>query len=243
MSSIKIFLDGEPISTPVIRDEIESGTAVISGGFTPVEARELARDLNFGALPVPIELIATQTIDASLGRVALKDGILAGMWGLALVALFLVFWYRLPGFLAAFSLALYAIVMLVLFKLIPVTITAAGIAGFVLSIGMAVDANILIFERMKEERKKGVSLDEAIGAGFDRAWFSIRDANISSTITAIILFWFGTPMVKGFALTLGIGVFVSMLTAISISRTFLFAIRPKGNGKIAHFLFGSGLKN
>lgn len=240
---LAIFLDGQPISTPVIRDEIVSGTAVISGGFTPIEARELARELNFGALPVPIKLIATQSIDASLGLAALKDGMMAGVWGLTLVVFFLVLWYRLPGFLAAFSLALYSILMLVLFKLIPVTITAAGIAGFVLSIGMAVDANILIFERMKEERKKGKSLDEAMSAGFARAWFSIRDANISSTITAVILFWFGTPMVKGFALTLGIGVFISMLTAIVISRTFLLAVRPKGNGgRVAQFLFGSGIK-
>jgi protein-export membrane protein SecD len=221
---LAIFLDGVPISMPVIREEIADGRAVISGGFTPKEARELARNLNFGALPVPIELISTQAVGASLGAAAVRAGIKAGMVGLLAVVLFLVFWYRLSGLLAAFSLAIYVVVMLALFKLIPVTLTAAGVAGFILSIGMAVDANILIFERIKEEKREQKEAREAIVEGFKRAWLSIRDANISSIITAVILFWFGTSLVQGFALTFGLGVLVSMLTAITISRTFLLAV-------------------
>ncbi len=238
-----IFLDGVPISTPVIREEIPGGSAVISGGFKPEEARELVRNLNFGALPLPIELLSSQTIGASLGADTIHKGVFAGLWGLALVALFLLAWYRLPGLLAVASLSIYIAIMLAIFKLLPVTLTSAGIAGFILSIGLAVDANILIFERMKEELKDGKWTGNAITDGFKRAWLSIRDGNLSSIITAIILFWFGTSMVEGFALVFGIGVIVSMLTAITISRTFLLALGDHENSDVVKFLFGSGIKN
>ncbi|HBD25142.1 MAG: protein-export membrane protein SecD [Candidatus Zambryskibacteria bacterium RIFOXYD1_FULL_40_13] len=239
---LAIFLDGGVISSPVIRDEIKDGKAVISGGFTPVEAKDLVRDLNYGALPVPVELISTQSIGASLGEDAKTSGVDAGLIGFAFIVAFLILWYRLPGIVASLSLVIYIILSLAVFKLIPVTFTAAGIAGFILSIGMAVDANVLIFERMKEELKKGKSVHDSLHEGFSRAWLSIRDSNISSMITAVILFWLGTSAVKGFALTLGLGVLISLFTAITVSRTFLFAIAPKGesHGKLARFLFSNG---
>ncbi|MCH7529975.1 protein translocase subunit SecD [Patescibacteria group bacterium] len=238
---LAIFLDGESISAPVIQQEITGGTAIITGSFTPESAKLLVRNLNFGALPVPIELLSTQTIGASLGEEALNRGIQAGMLGLTLVALFLILWYRLPGVLATLSLAIYVFIILALFKFIPVTLTAAGLAGFILSIGMAVDANILIFERMKEEFIKGKDTTNAVKDGFARAWFSIRDGNISSIITAVILFWFGTSLVKGFALTFGIGILVSMISAITISRTFLYAVGGYSYTGLVKFLFGRGI--
>ncbi len=241
---LAIFLDGTPISQPVIRDAITDGKAVISGGFTSQEAKDLVRNLNYGALPVPISLVSTETVGASLGENAKTAGVKAGVIGFILLALFLVLWYRLPGIIASISLAIYVVLSLAVFKLIPVTLTAAGIAGFILSIGMAVDANVLIFERMKEELKRGKSIHDALHEGFSRAWLSIRDSNISSIITAIVLFWLGTSAVKGFALTLGLGVVISMFTAITVSRTFLFAIAPKNTGKPAskfsRFLFSNG---
>jgi protein-export membrane protein SecD len=166
------------------------------------------------------------------------------MFGFLLIVIFLIAWYRLPGFVASISLVIYIIISLAVFKLIPVVLTAAGIAGFILSIGMAVDANILIFERMKEELKRGKNLHDALHEGFSRAWLSIRDSNISSIITAIILFWLGTSAIKGFALTLGLGVVISMFTAITVSRTFLFALAPhnsRAQSKLSKFLFGNGL--
>ncbi|OGG64168.1 protein-export membrane protein SecD [Candidatus Kaiserbacteria bacterium RIFCSPHIGHO2_02_FULL_54_11b] len=240
--SFGMFLDGSPISVPVIREAIPDGTAVISGGFSPEEAKELARNLNYGALPVPIELISTQTVAGTLGAEAVQKGIMAGICGIGAVILFMLFWYRLPGLVASCTLLLYIIVNLALFQLIPVTLTAAGIAAFILSIGMAVDANVLIFERMKEELRGGKNLQDAMRDGFSRAWLSIRDSNISSLITATILFWFGTSLIKGFALVFGIGVLVSMLTAITVSRTFLFALGFDTKSKFARFLFGSGIK-
>jgi protein-export membrane protein SecD len=235
-----ILLDGTLISIPVIREAIPGGTAVISGNFTPEEARELVRNLNFGALPVPVELLSTQAVSGTLGAEAVKDGVAAGVWGLLAVALFMVIWFRLPGFLATMALISYAIITLALFKLIPVTLTAAGIAAFILSIGMAVDANVLIFARMKEELEKGRSVEEAVREGFARAWASIRDSNISSLITATILFWLGTSIVKGFALVFGLGVLVSMFTAITVSRTFLLAVTVKSDNRLYRALFGSG---
>ena len=236
-----IFLDGQAISVPVIREEIPGGTAVISGNFTAESAKELARNLNYGALPVPIELISTQTVSGTLGDLAVQQGINASIWGFLAVALFMVLWYRLPGVIAVMALSLYVIVNLALFMFIPVTITAAGIAGLILSIGMAVDANILIFERMKEEMRAGKTTEDAIREGFARAWLSIRDSNISSIITAIILFWLGTSLIKGFALVFGLGVIVSMLTAITVSRTFLMALGFNAKKGIGRFLFGSGI--
>src|SRR3989338_7708917 len=237
---LAIFLDNQVISSPVIRDEITDGKAVISGQFSPEEAKSLVRDLNYGALPVPIELVSTQTIGASLGQSAKTNGIKAGIVGFTLIVAFLLLWYRLPGGVASVSLCIYIILSLAIFKLIPVTLTSAGIAGFILSIGMAVDANILIFERMKEELKKGKNLSDSLHEGFSRAWLSIRDSNISSIITAVILFWLGTSAIKGFALTLGLGVLISMFTAITVSRTFLFAIAPKSESRFKKFLFSNG---
>lgn len=236
-----VFLDGVLISIPVIREAIPNGTAVISGGFTPEQAKELSRNLNFGALPLPIELIATQTVSATLGDEAVRDGIMAGLWGIGAVALFMLLWYRLPGLVAVVALSFYVVVVLLLFQWMPVTLTAAGIAAFILSVGMAVDANILIFERMKEELAGAKSTKDAIAEGFHRAWLSIRDSNISSMITAIILFSFGSSLIKGFALVFGLGVLVSMLTAISVSRTFLLALGIEAKGGFTSFLFSSGI--
>ncbi len=239
---LAIYLDGASISEPVIREEIIGGSAVISGGFTIEEAKILVGRLNSGALPIEkLELLSTQTIGASLGEEAFGAGVNAGMWGLSLVALFLILWYRLPGVLAVVALGIYIAVVLALFKLIPVTLTAAGIAGFVLSIGMAVDANILIFERMKEELRNGRNVADAVREGFTRAWLSIRDGNTSSIITAVILFWFGTSLIEGFALTFGVGIIVSMFSAIVITRTFLLSVAKGENKGITKFLFGTGL--
>lgn len=238
-----IFLDGQPISTPVIREVIPDGTAVISGNFAAAEAKELARNLNYGALPVPIELVSNQTVSATLGSQAVAAGIRAALWGVLAVIAFMILWYRLPGLIAGVALLVYIVVSLALFQFIPVTLTAAGIAAFILSIGMAVDANILIFERTKEELEGGKHIAEAIHDGFGRAWPSIRDSNISSMITAVILFWFGTSLIKGFALVFGLGVLVSMLTAISVSRTFLLALGIRTRNAFTRFLFGSGFSH
>lgn len=236
-----IFLDGAPISLPVINEEIRGGEAVISGGFSVDEARALVRDLRFGALPVPIELVGTQTIGPTLGAMALEAGVLAGLVGFSLVVIFLIIWYRLPGLLASLALVIYIIINLAIFKLVPVTLSAAGLAGFILSIGMAVDANILIFERLKEELLAGKGLLDSIGEGFKRAWLSIRDGNISTIITAVILFYTTTSLVRGFALTLGIGVLISIFTAITITRTFLLAVVPKEGNEKLKVLFKSGV--
>lgn len=241
---LTVVLDGQILSSPVIQEEITGGKAQITGNFTPDEAKVLVRNLNYGALPVPITLASSQTIGATLGESALAAGERAGLIGFLALALFLILWYRLPGLLASFALVIYVVISLALFKLIPVTLTAAGIAGFILSIGMAVDANVLIFERTKEELKKGKSINDSLHEGFHRAWLSIRDSNIASIITAVVLFWLGTSAVKGFALTLGLGVLVSMFTAITISRTFLFAVAPKprqgGESGFKRFLFSNG---
>ena len=236
---LAIYLDNAPISIPVVNEKISGGRAQITGNFTPVEAKELAERLNAGALPVPIELIVQQSVGASLGQDSLARSLRAGVFGFLVVAIFMIFWYRLPGLLAVLALLLYTALLLFLFKLIPGTLTVAGIAGFILSIGMAVDANILIFERMREELRGGKVLTEAIQEGFGRAWTSIRDSNVSSLITCAILYWLGSSIVKGFALTLALGILVSMLSAISITRTLLFAVVGPGAHKIK-FLFTSG---
>jgi len=238
---IAIYLDGMPVSTPVVREEIPNGEAVISGSFTPQEAKTLVGRLNSGALPVPISLISTQTIGAALGDDAVVAGVRAGLIGFAFVVLFLVLWYRLPGLLASLSLLIFILIMLSIFKLLPVTLTAAGIAGFIITIGVAVDANVLIFERIKEELRAGRAVPDAISNGFARAWSSIRDSNSSTLITSLILFWLGTPLIKGFALTLGMGIAVSLFSAIFITKVFLSSFRFIGDGKVARFLFSSGL--
>jgi len=236
---VAIFLDGTPISTPNVNEKISGGQAVITGGFIPDEAKQLVGRLNSGALPVPIELISTQTIGPSLGADAVDAGVKAGIAGFAVIALFLILYYRFPGFIAVIALSIYVAIMLALFKLMPVTLSAAGIAGFIISIGLAVDANVLIFERMKEEMKRGHSLYDAMHEGFERAWPSIRDSNISTIISMVILFWFGTAVIKGFALTFGLGVLVSMLSAVTLSRRFLYAVSGSHN-KFTQFLYGSG---
>ena len=238
---VAIYLDGSPISTPVVREEITGGQAVISGSFTPAEAKQLVGRLNSGALPVPITLISKQTIGAILGDHALNAGVKAALVGFLLVVLFLILWYRLPGLIAAISLCIFVAIMLSLFKLIPVTLTAAGLAGFIISMGVAVDANVLIFERVKEELRAGRTIPDAVHTGFSRAWLSIRDSNISNLITALILFWFGTSLIKGFALTLGMGVIVSMFSAITITRIFLSVFNFNSENKISRFLFSSGI--
>ncbi len=218
---VAIFLDGVPISTPVVNEAITSGQAIISGNFSLPEAQELIKRLNAGALPVPIKLISQQTIGPSLGKISIDESCKAGKIGLILVALYMILFYRSKGFLAVLALGIYTIIVLAIFKLIPVTLTLAGIAGFILSIGMAVDANILIFSRIREELKAGKPRDLAIEEGFKRAWLSIRDSNVSTLITCFILFWFGTSMIRGFGITLSIGVLVSMFSAITITRTLL----------------------
>lgn len=237
---LAIYLDGAPISAPVVQEEITGGKAQITGNFTPESARALVGRLNAGALPVPITLISQQSVGASLGEESLARSLNAGILGLAAVALFMIFWYRLPGLLSVLALILYVAIILAVFKLIPVTLTVAGIVGFILSIGMAVDANVLIFERLKEELRAGEQFEEAIREGFGRAWTSIRDSNVSSLITAGILYWFGTSVVEGFALTLGIGILVSMFSAIFITRTFLIAVMSKKLEGM-RFIFLSGI--
>jgi len=238
---LAIFLDGEPISLPVIETAITDGTAVISGNFEPEEARELARDLNYGALPIPIELISTNVVGPTLGAAVIDAGVTAGIIGLVLIIAFLIIWYRALGIVASVTLLFYIVIILTLFKLIPVTLTASGIAAFILSVGMAVDANIIIFERIKEElqsRKKNAL--KAIEDGFDRAWASIRDANITSLIAAVVLFYFGSSIVKGFALVFGLGILVSMVSAIGVSKTFLIALATEKDNTSRRALFESG---
>lgn len=242
--NLAIFLDGEMISSPRINEAIVGGRAVISGGFTAEEAKALAQNLNFGALPVPITLASTQTVGASLGEEVLNKGMKAGVVGLGLVILFMMLWYRLPGLIAGISLIGYVAMMLALFKVIPVTLTAAGLAGLVLSLGMAVDANVLVFERMKEEYRAGKGSNEAARVGFKRAWSAIRDGNITSLLSAIILFWFGTSIVKGFALVFGLGVVVSMISALLVTRTLLLALPESHIAKKTFLskLYNSGIK-
>ncbi|PIP15704.1 MAG: protein translocase subunit SecD [Candidatus Portnoybacteria bacterium CG_4_8_14_3_um_filter_44_15] len=239
---LAIYLDGAPISAPTVQEAITGGKAQITGNFSVQEARELVQRLNAGALPVPITLISQQNIGSALGEKSLRQSLLAALIGILAVALFMIGWYRLPGFLAVIALLIYTAFALLIFKLIPVTLTLAGIAGFVLSVGMAVDANVLIFERMREELRWGKPLASAIEEGFKRAWTSIRDSNVSSLITCGVLFWLGTSIIKGFALTLAIGILISMFSAIIVTRNFL---RLVVNEKIERkgWLFGVQKKN
>jgi preprotein translocase subunit SecD len=220
-----ITLDERVISAPNIEGPIPNGQGQITGGglggFPPAEANELVTVLKFGSLPFPIAELSSEQISATLGEQFLNQSLLAGFLGIALVIVFMLIYYRLPGLVAAFALIYYTIVVLAIFRLIPVTLTLAGIAGFVLSVGMAVDANILIFERMKEELRIGKSLPAAVEAGFNRAWNSILDSNVSSLITATILYALGSSVIRGFALVLILGVLVSMFSAIVVTRTIL----------------------
>lgn len=240
---IGIFLDGELLSSPVVNEAITGGTAVISGNFTADEARALAQNLSFGALPVPITLSSTQTIDATLGAGVVEHSIMAGAFGFLLISIFMIGWYRLPGVVATFALASYILISLLVFILIPVTLTAAGLAGLVLSLGMAVDANVLVFERMKEEFRAGKSSREATIEGFSRAWSAIRDGNVTAILSAVILFWFGTSLIKGFALVLGIGTLISIVSAVTLTRTLLMILPDvkRDDPGFLPYLFGSGL--
>lgn len=236
-----IFLDGQMISSPVIQSEILGGEAQITGQFTTTEAKELVQNLNFGALPLPIELIETQTIGASLGEQALALGLKAFIYGLIIISIFMILWYRLPGLISVLALIVYIVLMLGVFKTLPVVLTVAGIAGFILSLGMAVDANVLIFERVKEELKKGNNTYDAVNEGAKRAWLSIRDGNLSSLISAVVLYWLSdAAVVKGFSLVFGIGIVISMLTAITFSRIMLLSFSSKKESNIRRILFTSG---
>ena len=220
-----ITLDLAVISAPVIQNSIPNGQVQITGGglagFSAKAATDLVTVLKFGSLPFPIKELSSDQISATLGSQFLTQSLLAGFIGIALVVSFMIAYYRLTGLVASFALVYYTLVMYAIFRLVPVTLTLAGVAGFVLSVGMAVDANILIFERMKEELRLGKSLPSAVEAGFNRAWNSILDSNVSSLITATILYLFGSSVIRGFALVLIIGVLVSMFSAIVVTRTIL----------------------
>lgn len=222
---IGIYLDGQGISAPKVQQEITSGEAQITGNFKLEEARNLVRNLNAGALPIPISILSQQTIEASLGEASLSQSFKAGLWGIGSVILFMVLVYRMGGVLAVLGLLVYGIFVLALFKLIPVTLTLAGFAGFILSFGMAVDANVLISERMREERKLGRDFNGMVREGFSRAWPPIRDGHITTLISTCIMFFMGTGFLQGFALTLGIGVLASLFSAVVFVRltTWMFA--------------------
>lgn len=223
---LAIFLDDQPISAPIVQQEIVGGRAEISGEFTAAEAKNLSIQLNAGALPVPIEILQQRSIGATLGESTIRKSLIAGFIGILTVLIFMIAYYGIYGMLADIALIIYTLLVLAIFRtglflIPPVTLTLAGIAGFILSIGMAVDANILTFERMKEELRSGRVGRDALEHGFNRAWTSIRDSNISSLITATILYIFGTSVVRGFALTLAVGVLVSMFSALVVTRTVL----------------------
>lgn len=218
---LAIFLDNQLIEMPTVQERIPGGRAQITGGYTYDEAKAMVERFNAGALPAPISLVNQQTVDADFGKNSLDKAIFAGLVGTIAVALFMIIFYRSFGLFATAALAIYIPITLAVFKIVPVTMTLAGIAGFILSIGMAVDANILVFERTKEELKKGLSRTKAIEEGFRRAWTSIRDSNISTIITALVLYSFTSSFVRGFALTLLIGVIVSMFSAITVTRSLL----------------------
>lgn len=221
---IAIYLDGVPISAPIVQSEITNGQAVISGGFTLEEAKQLTQRLNAGALPVPIELIGQYIIGPALGRQSLQQSIVAGILGLLAVMVWMITFYRLPGVIASIALLLYALFFLALIKIIPITLTLAGVAGFILTIGMAVDANVLVFERMRENLRSGKHVVFAARDGFRDAWNSIRAGNESSILTAIILYTLGTSLIRGFALTFALGILLSVFTAVTVTRTLLYLV-------------------
>jgi preprotein translocase subunit SecD len=225
---LAIVLDKQVVSAPVINQPITDGSGQISGSFTQEAAQTLAIQLRSGALPIPIKVVQSRTVGATLGEQSIHKSVQAGVIGMIVVILFMAFNYRVPGLIADLALICYALFSLMLFKIIPVTLTLPGIAGFILSLGMAVDANVLIFERLKEELRSGRRLDQAIDLAWSRAWPSIRDSNTSTLITCAILFvfgnTFGASIVKGFSVTLALGVLVSLFTAIIVTRTFLHTV-------------------
>lgn len=228
---LAIYIDYQLISAPNVEEAISGGKARITGNFTLDEAKNLSRNLSAGALPVPIKLISQQNVEASLGKADLEKSLMAGLISFLMIAVFMTLFYRLPGFLSIISLIVYGIFVLAIFKLIPVTLTLSGIAGFLLSIGMAIDANILIFARMKEESRLGKSLPLIIEDGFKRAWPSIRDGNYTTILTSLILFAMGTGFVKGFALTLFIGLLISLFSAMIISKLLMVSFAATKIGK------------
>ncbi len=225
---IAIYFNGSSISEPVVQQEITGGKAQITGEFSLEEAKKIVDLLNAGALPVPAKIIEENTVGPTLGADSLHKSKFAGIAGIIAVMIFMIAWYRVPGFIANIALIIYSLIVFAIFKMVPVTLTLAGIAGFILSIGMAVDANILIFERTKEELKSGRTLFTAINSGFDRAFTSIFDSNMSTIIICVILYYLGSSIVKGFALTLAIGVIISMFTAITVTKNLM------------HLMFGTG---
>ena len=236
-SQIAIYFNGDNISAPRVNDKITGGKAQITGDFTYDEAKKTVDLLNAGALPVPAKIMEENTVGPTLGADSLHKSMVAGIIGLGAVMLFMAFWYRVPGLIADIALIIYSLIVFAIFLTVPVTLTLAGIAGFILSIGMAVDANILIFERTKEELKAGRTLFTAINAGFDRAFTSIFDSNMSTIITCAILYFLGSNIVKGFALTLAIGTIISMFSAITITKNFMHL--TFGTGQLKHpALFG-----
>jgi len=239
---IAIFLDGSPISAPTVQQEIIGGKAVISGSFTIAEAKELALRLKNGALPVSISEESSTIISPTLGSSAVQTGVKAAVIGFLLVAIFMIVWYRLPGIMATLALVAYSVIMLAIFKnpLFPVTLTSAGIAGFIISVGLAVDANVLTFERMKEEIRNGKGLLDAMEVGFARAWTSIRDSHMAAIIVSVVLYMMGTSVVKGFAIAFFLGAVVSLISAQLITRVFMRAIVSKSTSKWVRFLFSSG---
>ncbi len=241
--TLAIFLDGQPISQPTIQEPITGGQASINGRFSAVEARELVNNLNFGALPVPIALESSSAVGPTLGAIAIEASVMAGLIGFAVIALFMILWYRLPGIIAVVALAEYLAFMLAVIKVVPITLTASGIAGLIITLGMAVDANVLIFERTKEELRAGKSPREAVHIGFARAWTAIRDGHFTMIISGVILFWLGSSIVKGFALVFVLGTLASFISAVSVSRVYLLALVPEQGKGRWHFLLGSGGRN
>ncbi len=226
---IGIFLDGDLLSSPTVDGQykltgISGGSAVINGNFTARDAETLAISLRGGALPVPVEIVENRTVGATLGQESIRSSIQAAIGGLMLVLIFMGVYYRVPGLVADVSLVIYTILTLAVFNLLGVTLTLPGIAGFILSIGMAVDANVLIFERTREELRAGKTLYRSVESGFNRAFSSILDGNLTTLIACVAMFWFGTGLVKGFAFTLGLGVVVSMFTALTCTRTFMLLL-------------------
>lgn len=234
---VAIFLDGQPISIPTVSQKITGGQAVISGTFSISEAKILAQRLNSGALPVPIELIYQQSVGPSLGQASVDASLIAGLFGLLFVMIFMLASYRLPGFLAAITLLLYVTISLAIFKLVPITLTLSGIAGFVLSMGIAVDANVLVFARLKEELHSGKNLAAALEDAFKRAWTSIRDGHVTTLISCAVLYGFTSSVIKGFALTLGIGVLLSLFTAVAATRGLLRFVSGFGWVERVQWLF------
>ncbi|MDP2641575.1 MAG: protein translocase subunit SecD, partial [Candidatus Yanofskybacteria bacterium] len=218
---LAIFLDGQLLSAPTVQQQISGGSAQITGSFTREEARQIVRDLNAGSLPVPITILSEEHVGATLGNVSFEKSLKAGLGGLVLVGLFMLFFYKLPGLIASLSLLFYLFVVLAIVKFLGLTLTLAGIAGLVLSIGMAVDANILIFSRLREEVRQNNGLPRALEDAFHRAWPSIRDGNVTTLLVAAVLFWIGSSFVQGFALMLSLGIVLSMFSALFVTRAFL----------------------